>query len=414
MKFGPFLGINNLLRADELTVYERGRPSGQYLRHAFNFDLDNAGRLSRRAGVSLAEAMAGAHSLWSDGIRTLYVRDSALYEITDFSPVVYVLLTALSADARMSYEGVNGDVYFSNGSDSGRLLSGAEYPEPWSLAVPAVPPVSLIAGTLNPGTYLLSIVHATAAGEEGGASPAQAVELLSVGGIRVTIPSSPAGADNVHIYLSAADGGVLTRHSVVAGGSGPADLTARHDGAALTQEHLEPQPAGHLVAEYHGRLLVATGSMLTYSQPRTPGKYLPTKGVIPFPHRVTNIVPCGGGVYVTTKNETWWLPGDDIADAPARRILPYGAAEGSRFKLPTGEQVGWYGDNGVIVAGTDGVADEMQSANVATDTADVAAVLVREVGGVSSLVVVLSGNVTTSPLVDADITEEVAGRLRGL
>lgn len=342
------------------------------------------------------------------------MQSSALYEITGFSPFASVLLTALSADSRMSYEDVNGAVYFSNGTDSGRLLAGAEYPEPWSLAVPAAPGVSLISGSLNPGTYLLSIVHATSSGEEGGASPVQAIELLSVGGIRVTLPSSPAGADNVHIYLSAADGGVLTRHSAVAGGSGLADLTTRYDGVTLAQEHLEPQPAGHLVAEYHGRLLVATGSMLTYSQPRTPGKYLPTKGAVAFPSRVTNIVPCSGGVYVTTTDATWWLPGDDISDAPARLILPYGAAEGSRFKMRTGETVGWYGDKGVIVAGPDGAANEVQSANVATDTADVAAVLVREVGGVSSLIVSMSGNVAPSALADADIAAEVAGRLHGL
>ena len=166
MKFGPFLGLNNLRQVDDLAVYERGRPAGQFLRHALNVDLDNSGRISRRAGHGSPEAaLAGAHSLWSNGARTLYVQAAALYEITAFSPFASVLLTSLSADARMSYEDINGAVYFSNGSDSGRLPAGAEYPESWFLAVPAAPAVALIAGTLPAGTYLLSIVHATSAVE---------------------------------------------------------------------------------------------------------------------------------------------------------------------------------------------------------------------------------------------------------
>lgn len=414
MKFGPFLGLDNLREANELAVFENGKPAGQYLRHAINVDLDNNGRVRRRRGFARAEAMADAHSLWSDGVRTLFCRDSGLYEITDFSPYAENLLTTLIADDAMSFGEFNGNVYFSNGTDSGRLMAGDPSPEPWSLPVPAAPVVSTSPGSLLAGAYLLAITFSNADGEEGGASPVQRLLLTVDSDIAVVVPSAPAGATHVNLYLSARDGEALTWHSTVSPGPGVATIDAPSAGNTLLQQHLAPQPAGQLVAIRYARLLVATGSLLTYSQPRTPGKYLPSKGFVQFADRITNIVPATGGVYLTTERWTYWLEGPDISTAAMRVLLPYGAAEGSRFRLPDETKVGWYGDAGVVLADGGGVAKAIQEDHLAADTAGSAAMLVQEGRGVTRLIAVLHGTVTGSDLAQPDIATERAGILHGL
>jgi hypothetical protein len=414
MSIGPFLGLNNVLPPQSLAAYEKERKAGQQLRHAVNVDIDDRGQVRRRAGSVLVEGMVGAHSLFSDGARTLYVRDSALYEITDLATFAEAALTALSSDATMRYESINGNLYFSNGTDCGRLMSGEEYPEPWSLAVPAAPSVAVVGGMLAPGNYLLSLVFATAEGEEGGASQAIVVELPAGGGIEVTLPPAAPGSAFVHGYLSAADGGAMTLHSINAVGATSVVIGASVDGASLYTEHLAPQPAGHLVASHYARLLVAEGSKLTYSEPRTPGKYLPIKNFHRFPSRITNVAPCAGGVYVTTTKATYWLEGPDVAKATVRIVKPCGASEGSAFRLPDNTGVGWYSDVGAILADEAGGVKAIQEGKVATDTADYAVLMVREAGGGSSLLAVLSGNVTPSPLAHPGIAAEKADRLHGV
>lgn len=414
MKFGPFLGLDNLREVNELAVFENGKPAGQYLRHAFNVDLDRTGRVRRRSGFAQAKALPGAHSLWSNQSRTLFCRNSKLYEVTAFSPVTESLLTSLAADDAMSFADHNGDIFFSNGTDAGKLRKNEVYPEPWSLAVPSAPAVSLVAGSLLPGGYLLSVTFSTADGEEGGASPVQRIMLTTDSDIHVTAPSAAPGAAFFNVYLSARDGEALTWHSTVAAGAGTVVIDALSTGHTLRQQHMAVQPAGQIVAIHYARLLVASGAILTYSQPRTPGKYLPSKGFIQFPERITNVVPCSGGVYVTTEAISYWLSGPDIATAAMRVLLPYGAAEGSRFSLPDGQLVGWYGDSGVVIADENGGVKAVQEAHLATDTADQAAVLVCEQKGISSLVVVLQGTVTPSPLAQPGVAVEAAAVLHGL
>ena len=414
MKFGPFLGLDNMQEANALAVFDKGKNSGQYLRHAINVDLDNSGKVRRRAGFSSFEQMTGAHSLWSNGVRTLFCRDSNLYEITDFSPYSETLLTSLSADYAMSFDDTNGNIYFSNGADAGRLLINEVTPGPWSLSVPSAPSVSTAPGSLLAGSYLLSITFSNADGEESGASPVQRVVLSVDSDISIVVPSAPAGATNVNIYLSARDGEALTWHSTISPGPGSATISSTSTGHVLLQQHLAPQPAGQLVAIHYARLLVAAGSLLTYSQPRTPGKYLPSKGFIQFASRITNLVPTTGGVYVTTTEETFWLEGADISSASMLMIAPYGAAERSRFNLPDGVMVGWYSDAGVVVADPAGSIKTIQDDHVATDISDTAAVLVEESKGITKLIVVLGGTVSASGLAHPDIAQEKSEILSGL
>ncbi len=405
--FGPFLGINNRLPDHRLLVPDKG----QWLRQAYNVDIDDAGAIRRRAGVALIEPLTGAHSLWSSGMRTFYVQSSNLYEATALSPLVSVLRKVLASNARMSYAAVGGDIYFSNGTDSGRIADGSSVVTPWALATPA----SLTAtpnssGTLEPGSYQITLTYSTTAGEEGGAPPSILASLTAVGGFTLTLPGASTGADYVNVYISAANGETPTWYSRVAASATATTITALPTKHPVPNNLMLPQPAGQIVAALNSRLLVATGALLTYSPPWNLGLYLPSAGYIPFPAAITNIVPCIDGAYVTA-DRTYWVYGADIMQAEVIPTMPYGAVPGTAFSLPQTQQVGWYGLRGVVVADKTGQAVAIQEEAVAVDTAASGATLVREVSGMRSVVVSLAGTPATPLLVAPGVVEEEAYRL---
>lgn len=122
VKLGPFQdGANNLAPDFSLPKNQYGQQIAA--RRVVNAEVLNSGHVRRRSGFSLVQAFSGAHSLWSDGVRTLLVRDSALYRVTSFSPYAETLVKLLTSNARMSYVSIAGEVYCSNGTDAGRLSS---------------------------------------------------------------------------------------------------------------------------------------------------------------------------------------------------------------------------------------------------------------------------------------------------
>ncbi len=407
MKFGPFLGLNNLLPDTQLMVKDKG----QYLRQAINVDLNDAGLLSRRKGQTLVSALTAPHSLWSDGLRTLFVQGGNLREITDFDTFTSSSVMALTSNSRMAYEAVNGHIYFSNGTDQGRLMSGESTATPWALATPANPTIAVISGALNPGIYQIAISYARSNGEQSGTSEYQAVELSSAGAFHLTLPGSVPGADFINLYLSGANGEVPLYHSQVAVGTPTATLTTPPTGHSAPHPFMQPQPAGQCLALHNGRLLSAVGPLLTYSPAYAPGLYIPFSDYIPFPDDITNIAPVPGGVFVTA-DKTYWLEGADISQAQVRVRLPFGASLGTFFRDPAAQRVGWYGDSGLVTSDEAGQIKEVQASALAVDVAAAGAVLVREEDGTRMLVVCL-GTAKTPALADPTVAVEDGNRVHG-
>jgi hypothetical protein len=407
--FGPFLGLNNRLPDTELYVKDKG----QYLRHAVNVDLDDAGQVLRRTGQATVAALSAPHSIWSNGERTHLVEGGFLKEVTGFSPVTIANVVALGANARMDYTSINGTVFFSNGTDYGCLAPGSSTALPWGMATPAQPVVTLIAGALDPGWYLIALTYSNADGLEGGACEYQQVQLASTGGFSLVLPAGAAGADFVNIYLSDAEDETPKWHSQVAVGTLTTNITTAAAGYALSEPFLRVQPAGEILDNFSGRLLSAAGRVLTYSEPYRPGLYLPVKGCITFPEDISNVVAATNGVYVVA-DQVWWLSGPDIAEAEAIPKLPYGGVPHTRFAVPNTTEVGWFGARGIVIGSGEGEVKAIQEEALAVDTGTEGAVLVREIDGMRSLVACLSGTITTPGLSKSGVLTEDGERLRGL
>lgn len=356
---GPWLGINNRLPDFALHVAK----TGDFLRSADNVDIDNAGKIRRRSGTALHQAMTNAHSLHLTSATTGFlVRASTLYAIT-LPGYSETLLKVLTSDTRMSYARLGDSWYFSNGTDSGRITAAVAYP--MGLPTPAAPAVAGIGGALGKGRYQVGVSYSNSAtGEEGGISAASSHELSSAGGIRVTLPAATTGATHLNLYLSAANGGVATLAATVASGTATHDLTALATGREASGRYEAPLPAGTLFV-HNGRLCSFAGSTVSVGLPFRPGYYLPAEGYIPFPATVSLAAPNQGGVYIAA-DKTYWIPGDlGNVEGALVDVLPYGAVPGTVFSTPDDKNlVGWFGAKGFVLADTQGGVKAEMSDNV--------------------------------------------------
>ncbi len=353
---GPFIGINNRLPDFALHVKDRG----DYVRAADNVEISNAGTVHSRKVPELIQAMTGAHSLFND----LYVRSSVLYRAT-FSPFAETLVKLLVSNARMSYCVINGDTYYSNGTDSGRIAAnGTVYP--WALPTPSAPAVAPIAGTLFKGRYQVAVGYANAAtGEEGGVSASTNYELSADGGLRITLPAATTGATHINVYVSSVNGSIPFLQTTVATGTTTVDVTARTDGREANQRYEAPLPAGTRLFEFNGCLCSVAGRRLFIGLPGKYGYYLPVFPHPTFPAEISVAVGAQMGFYVVA-DKTYFFAGTDPEKVDiVRDVLPYGAVPGTEFVVPNDATVGWFGEKGIVIATPDG-----QAAAVMADSID--------------------------------------------
>ena len=126
-------GLNT--RVDPARLRYDPKTGVQDLAVAYNVDIDDTGRISRRKGFTQRVALS-VHSLFAKDDICLFVSGSGLYQLhADYS---YSALMNVMAGARMSYAAVNRQVYFVNGIDKGIFENGAV--SAWTLPASYVGP----------------------------------------------------------------------------------------------------------------------------------------------------------------------------------------------------------------------------------------------------------------------------------
>ena len=167
----------------------------------------------------------------------------------------------------------------------------------------------------------------------------------------------------------------------------PSGLTAFSDEARAAARFdrlpLPAMPAGQIVRHHSGRLLVARGALLYYSEPFALHLNDPARGYIPFPAPITVVEPCGAGFFVCA-DKTYYFAGD-IAQAEVREVLPHGAVAHTGTSVPNAPDVWWWCERGMVRGTPDGQATYAQDKHVAVETAAAGAMLHREQNGVQQL-----------------------------
>jgi hypothetical protein len=311
--YKAFAGVRNTLPAERLAPED--------LTAAVNVDIDDSGRVARRAGTTLQVAGA-AHSLWADGDTCLYVAGSALKRLNpDFSSTT--LATGLLADVPNNYVAVNGNIYWSNGQQSGALANGRS--RSWGMTLPEPPGLAAIPGALSAGAYQAVLTTLRADGQESGAGIASLITLDDNGGLRVTwaVPADPALVE-VAVYLSEPDGKTLYQAAVVAASDGVVDITSGRSALPLATQWLDQPPAGQCLALHRGRIIIAAGNVL-FATAALGYEYCDRRDYLPLDgSSIRFVAGVEHGLFVGTEQKVYFLAGDRLEDL-TRKVAVDGA-----------------------------------------------------------------------------------------
>jgi hypothetical protein len=83
---------------------------------------------------------------------------------------------------------------------------------------------------------------------------------------------------------------------------------------------LTPMPGGSWIAYWSGRLVVARGNSLIFSEPLRYGVTDSLRGFIQFEERVSWIAPLDTGLYVGLRNSVRWLAGTNPMDLTQKHV----------------------------------------------------------------------------------------------
>ena len=309
------------------------RPGRDFLKSAENVDIDNAGRLRSRPGVTLIQAMTGAHSLFLTSDTAGYlVRASSLYAIT-LPTYTETLVKALSGNTAMSYVVHAGEVYCSrcNAGTAAGGINLLSHSATYACGTRAFHNDGQLAGRRLSGIHeLQEQLHR----RRRRISPPPASRWRGVGGIVVTLPATTTGATHVNVYLSRTNGGVPYLLASVAVGTATYTATALATGRRL--------PAGLKCPSLRGRCSLTMPGCAVFPGIRfisgcrialdtawrwtASCRFLPLCR-LPFPGRTASM----------------WSPTRPTG-FPTRGgggCSSYGAVSGTAFSLPNSSEVGW-------------------------------------------------------------------------
>lgn len=368
------LGIDQL--SDESSL-----PRGT-ARDMLNVDVFASGQFGSRSGFTKISSFENAHSLWgsSDGTFGLYVRDGQLRRmiVQGDTPLSAVVLSGIAPNAPMTYFEYAGEVVFTNGIDLGVITAAGV--RRLGVDTPPAPDVSaLTQGTLPAGRYSVALSYVLASGEESGLSEMVTLDLAVQGGISFDMPQGAvgAGAAYVRVYSTSTNGNVLYQCANVPVGLTSFDLLDLQLGKVADTQFLRRMPAGHIVRVFNGRLVVARGDTLWFSEPFRYGLTSPRHNFVRFNGPITMVEPVVGGVYVSTDTVVYFLAGGGPRQFDQRVASMNACMKGGSTLVPGGRLPGkladqggdmaavWLGHAGYSIGMRDGTVHDIHSTRIA-------------------------------------------------
>ncbi len=120
-------------------------------------------------------------------------------------------------------------------------------------------------------------------------------------------------------------------------------------------------PLGHLVSFFGGRVLVARGEVIWFSEPFAYGWFNLAKNWVSEAERITMLAPVEGGLFVGTTRSTLFYAGQEMTELTRLVKIPYAPIEGTLAYAP-GQHLGveadrvalWTTDQGLFAGGPGG------------------------------------------------------------
>jgi len=300
-----FKGMNNLPREAAVMLDRQNRITPEIILNAF---VTDNGVLLPREGFSLKD-IRGLHSLWSGSVMLgVGVDDKILYRVdaSGYTPIT----TLPGPRSRLQYAEVGNLVYMANKYWRGAydLLSGQM--RPWGVSLPTAPKVAIESGDFSPGTYILCYTR-TENGQMSGSGPL--VQIAWEGttkGIRLlNLP------ENGQCWITQQNGKKLLR-AEVEGGVIQGQIPAADPLLSLS---MEPPPNFEDFCFMFGRIWGIKNNRLHYSFPGFP-EWFRQGDYRMFMQPLVMVAPANGGIYVHSRNSSWFLNGTDPAKMELSRV----------------------------------------------------------------------------------------------
>jgi hypothetical protein len=250
---------------------------------AENVTIDSGGIVSPRAGYDFV-AFDG-HSLFSHHGRVYGVLNNAICEFMDAGAVT--LRSGISG--KVTWTVLNDEPVFINNEIIGRIT----------------PTDVKLIGVEAPGGFVASgddigvkvaVSFVSESGEEGPLSP-----MVAASSIFLPQPIEST-VSHIRIYQTKPNGDVLYEVSEVPVGTMTYDVVdPLNYGRMADTQYMSRMIGGSYARYWRGRLLVARGRTLFFSEPFRYGMYNASEGFVTFEARIDFIEPVEGGVFVALK-----------------------------------------------------------------------------------------------------------------
>lgn len=332
-----FLGLNNILPAEDLHIKENFKSVGYYLKRAKNIDIDNAKRPRRRQGYQTSLVGSDCHSLWSDGQICLYREGSYLKRLNDTLQGSVTLRSDITGNLSMAYLSLDGKVYYSDGNISGVIENGVS--RSWGLPVPSTSPVlSSIPGGLLSGTYQVVYTYVRNDGQESGACEATPLSVTANKGVMITgiTPSNDPTVSRINVYVTRRDSETFYKAYSLTNVSGQVINHLTEDsltGHTLKSQFLSPPPAGQILEYYKGRIFIGSFDAVWYTEPFRYELCDLSNGFTQFESDATLVGAVDDGIYFGTDNEVSFARGDQPKSFKWEEKADYGAIFGTMQKI---------------------------------------------------------------------------------
>lgn len=246
-ELAAFKGIDNV--RDPLSLV------GSFLKVGDNVTIDDQGELLRADGFTRKTTNSNIVGAFSTrDFARLYIIDNGELRWMNPDFTYRVLRSGLSAAPYYHVE-INGNVYYSNGTDRG--VCEPDGWRPWGMPTPPPPSLAVVSGNLAAGVYRVCVSLVDNRGMESGNSLVAQASVQDGAGLQISAIAQVPGY-STNVYATTANGRVfmlLTEHAgeTASYNDGPDNLGREFD----TELWFSDPPRGDLVAFFEGQVYCA-------------------------------------------------------------------------------------------------------------------------------------------------------------
>ena len=356
------LGQNNVAKETSL-------PEGA-LREAINVDVDNSGNIRRREGYALLYSGIDIDSLYKR-----YFREAGELKYLNDDNTATVIVDVVGT---VSYTEFNDLIYYTDGLNNGILDGFNAYPL-------GIPTPRLMGSEPTQGQIVTTYTYRDQiTGEESGAARA----------LYNATTYDKVGYDTVRYDTTGDDGRLYA------------------SGRILQTQFLDPIPAGQIIEYYKGKLYIAEGSTLWFSQPHYYGLTRISDDFFNFPSKITICIAVDSGIYVVA-DKTYFITFSKTEEAQIKEVSQNKAVEGTGLLVPgsdlgyefEGEVAYWFSEVGPVAGLPNGQLHNLTDDAMAVpdNTDNIGASLYRETNGIRQIISTMAQGGEVAELQSRDV-----------